>query len=140
MSDFEDDGSAQRRRELVGALRAANFDISNLKLGLGREGVEAALTIKDLRMKVAWRETELGLLVRRFERSVGYKAPEIMESFLWDFVRQVRQLLESWEESDAAAAQVPGDQEGPVQEGGGPSSAGRPAPEAASGGQGHLPG
>lgn len=89
-----------RRRGMIGEIRAANFKIANLEKATGADGAQI---IEDLRMKVARREEQLRVLLNSYHRSVGYKAPEIMESYLFGVVQSMEQLLETWEEEDARA-------------------------------------
>lgn len=86
---------AQRRE-----LRALRFQVDNLSKATGADGAQI---IEDLRMKVARREEQLRVLLNSYHRSVGYKAPEIMESYLFGVVQSMEQLLEAWEEEDARA-------------------------------------
>jgi hypothetical protein len=94
---------------LRGDIRALNFKVSTLEQATG---ADAAQVIADLRMKLARREEGLRTLVKYFRETVGYKAPEVMEDFLSAYASQVGYLLDSWEEEDATATEVSGDEEG----------------------------
>jgi hypothetical protein len=89
--------------ELRSDIRALNFKVSTLEQATG---ADAAQVIADLRMKLARREEGLRALVRHFRGTVPYKAPEVMDSFLFTYASLVGDLLDSWEEEDASAVEA----------------------------------
>src|SRR3990172_3806562 len=88
---------------LRGDIRALNFKVSTLEQATG---ADAAQVIADLRMKLARREEGLRALVKHFRGTVGYKAPEVMEAFLFAYARTVGELLDFWEKEGATAVET----------------------------------
>jgi hypothetical protein len=101
MSDIDDDGSVERRRELVGALRAADFKIANLEMATG---ADSAKIIGDLRMKLAQRHEDVHVRVRYMQDTYPYTAPENVLPLFMAFAERINDMLQRWEEEDAAAS------------------------------------
>jgi hypothetical protein len=67
-----------------------------------------------LRARLAKRSADVQSKVRYMQDTYPYTAPENMLSLFTAFANQINDLVQQWEDEDAAAAQVPGDSQGPA--------------------------
>lgn len=94
---------------LVRVVRESNFKISCLEQATG---ADSAKVIADLRMKLARRYQDVYTKVRYMQDTYPYTAPENTLALFMAFANQINDVVQQWEDEDAAAAgdvpEVPG--------------------------------